>query len=89
MVPCPYCNHPAMSIWRKCILGPEMAVLCLSCKRKVGVPWLAVVAAVPIALGVVGAVRLSAPWSIVSLAVGILAYVVLQQFVVPLVGRDA
>ena len=89
MVPCPYCNHPAMSIWRKCILGPEMAVRCSSCKRKVGVPWLAVVAAVPIALGVAGAVRLSAPWSIVSLAVGILAYVVLQQFVVPLVGRDA
>ena len=58
-------------------------------QRKVGVPWLAVAAAVPIALGVVGAVRLSAPWSIVSLAVGILAYVVLQQFVVPLVGRDA
>jgi len=89
MVPCPYCNHPAMSIWRKCILAPEMAVRCSSCKRKVGVPWLAVAAAVPIALGVVGAVRLSAPWSIVSLAVGILAYVVLQQFVVPLVGRDA
>ena len=61
---------------------------CLSCQRKVGVPWGAVVAAVPVALGILGAVRLSAPWSIGSFVAGIVAYIALQHFVVPVVGRD-
>jgi len=86
---CPYCHQRAMSIWRKCVLGPETSVPCLSCQRKVGIPWAAVAAAVPIALGILAAVRLPVPWSIGSLAAGTLAYIALQQFLVPIVGRDA
>jgi hypothetical protein len=78
-----------MRLWRKCVLGPETSVGCLSCQRKVGVPWGAVMAAVPLALGIFGSVRLSAPWSIASLVAAILAYIALQHFFVPVVGRDA
>ena len=76
-----------MPLWRKCILGPEAAVACSSCGRQVGVPWGAVAAAAPIALGIVAAVRLDAPWSVVGFIAGLTAYVALQRWIVPLVRR--
>jgi hypothetical protein len=85
---CPYCHKPAMSIWRKCILGPEKAVACLCCGRSVGVPWGAVAAAIPLALGIVGGIKLHLPWSIAVFFGGVLAYFVLQLYIVPVVGRD-
>jgi hypothetical protein len=85
---CPYCGSVAMPWWRKCILGPESSVACASCGKKVSVPWAAVLAATPIALGIVAAVRLDAPWSIAGALGGVLAYVALQRWVVPLVGRE-
>ena len=85
---CPYCQQPAISFWRKCILGPETAVPCSSCGKKVGVPWAAVLAAVPIALGIVGATRLPLPWSIASAIGGVVFYIGTQRYAVPLVGRD-
>ena len=78
-----------MSIWQKCILGPEKSVPCKSCGRSVGVPFGAVAAAAPIALGIVGAVKLPTPWSVASFVGGLVVYLVLQQFVVPVVGRQA
>ena len=47
-----------MPFWRKCILSPDTTVACSNCKKKVSVPWAAVFAAVPIALGIVAAVSL-------------------------------
>ena len=85
---CPYCHRFAMSFWRKCILGPEAAVPCTSCGKKVGVPWAAVAAAVPIALGLVGATRLPLPWSVASAIGSVAIYIGLQRYAVPLVGRD-
>jgi hypothetical protein len=77
-----------MPLWRKCLLGPEASVACVSCGRKVGIPYPAVAAAIPIALGIVGAVRLHMPWSWAAAVGGVVSYVLLQRYVVPLVGRD-
>jgi hypothetical protein len=88
MMICPYCKRTAISIWRKCILGPEKVVACLSCGRSVGVPWGAAAAAIPVAFGAVAAVKLSMPWSIAGFFCGLLAYFALQLYVVPIVGRD-
>ena len=77
-----------MSIWRKCILGPEKAVACLSCGRMVGVPWGALAAAIPVALGIVATIKISLPWSIAAFFGSVLAYFFLQLYAVPVVGRD-
>ena len=78
-----------MSIWRKCMLGPEASVACASCGKNVGVPWGAVAAAIPVAFGILAAVKLPVPWSIAGIAGGLLAYFALQLYVVPLVGRSS
>lgn len=36
---CPHCGKPGISMMRKLALGPAVPATCLSCKRKVGVPW--------------------------------------------------
>ena len=89
MLTCPYCKQPAMTLFRKCILSPDSVVACASCGRKAGVPWLAIGAAVPVALGIVAAIKLAVPWSIAGAIGGLVAYVTIQRFVVPVVGRDA
>jgi hypothetical protein len=85
---CPYCGQNAMTLWRKCILSPDTAVACASCGKKVGVPWGAITAAVPVALGIIAAVRLPVPWSIAGAVGGALGYVAIQRYLVPLLGRD-
>ena len=88
MPTCPYCHDRAMSFWRKCVIGPDAAVACASCGREVTVPWLAVLAAVPVALGLVAAVRLPMPFAVGGAAAGIVAYLLLQRFAIPLIpGR--
>ena len=77
-----------MTLWRKCFLGPETSVPCASCGRKVSVPWGTIAAATPVALGIVAAVRLSQPWSAAGLVGGLAAYVAIQWYLVPVVGRD-
>ena len=52
-------------------------------------PWPAIAAAVPVALGIVAAIKLALPWSIAGAIGGLVAYVGIQRFVVPVVGRDA
>ena len=77
-----------MTLWRKCILGPETAVACAKCGKKVGVPWGAIAAAIPVALGILAAVRLPVPWSIAGAVGGVLGYIVIQRYLVPMVKRD-
>ena len=89
MLTCPYCKQPAMTLFRKCILSPDSGVACASCGRKVGVSWLASGAAAPVALGIVAAIKLAVPWSVAGAIGGLVAYVGIQRFIVPLVGRDA
>jgi hypothetical protein len=78
-----------MPLWRKCVLGPDTPIACAACGRAVGVPWIAVAAAIPIALGIVAAVRWPLPWSVAGLVAGLMLYVAIQRYAVPLVGRDA
>jgi hypothetical protein len=88
MLTCPYCRQSAITLWRKLRLAPEISVACSSCGKKIGVPWGAVAAAAPIALGIVGAIRFTMPWSVLSAIGGVLAYVALQRYVVPMVTRN-
>ena len=78
-----------MTLLRKCVLSPDAPVPCAACGRKVGVPWAAIAAAVPIAIGIMAAVRLGWPWNVAGAVGGVLAYVAAQRWVVPLVGREA
>ena len=78
-----------MTLFRKCILSPDSVVACASCGRNVGVPWLAIGAAAPVALSIIAAIKLAVPWSIAGAVGGLIAYVGIQRFVVPVVGRDA
>ena len=88
MMTCPSCGRAAMTLWRKCILGPETAIPCASCGKKVSVPWGAVAAAVPVALGLIAAVQLPMPWSIAATVGGVLGYVAIQRYLVPIVDRS-
>jgi hypothetical protein len=38
-VECPYCHHPAMSVWKRLVLGPVWEVTCQACGGRVGTPW--------------------------------------------------
>jgi len=89
MMSCPYCHRRAIPLWRKCVLGPDTPIACAACGKAVGVPWIAVAAAIPIALGIVAAVRWPLPWSVTGLAAGLMLYVALQRYAVPLAARDA
>jgi hypothetical protein len=77
-----------MSFMRKCVLSPDESIACRSCGKKVGVPWSAVAAAVPVALGIISAIRLPLPWNVLGGLSCVIAYGVLQRWVVPLVGRE-
>jgi len=78
-----------MTLLRKCFLGPEEAVPCKSCGKRVGLPWGAVTAAVPVALGILAAVKLHLPWNVVGAIAGVCAYVAIQMWIVPVLRRDA
>jgi hypothetical protein len=86
---CPYCHGRALDLWRKAWLGPETARPCATCGKPVGVPWIAVACAVPLALAIVAAVRLPAPVGIACAVSGVASYFALQRWVVPLQGREA
>ena len=45
-------------------------------------------AAVPVALGILAAVKLDAPWNVVGAIAGAGTYVAIQRWVVPVVGRE-
>ncbi len=77
-----------MSFVRKCVLSPDQWIPCDSCGKKVSVPWVAVAAAIPVAFGIIAAIRIPLPWNVVGGLSGLIAYGVLQRWVVPLVGRE-
>lgn len=89
MKACPYCAQRAMSLIRKCFLSPDVSVSCASCGKRVGVPWGAVAAAAPVAVGIIAAIRLEAPWNAFGALAGVAVYVAIQQWLVPVQGREA
>lgn len=89
MVKCPYCNQPAMSLWRKSALGPGRAVSCQSCGKKISAHWIGVLAAMPAFLGGFTMMKSeSLPLGIAAVAAGLLAMALLQTFLVPLMRSD-
>jgi len=76
-----------MSFWQKCVLSPDAGVACSSCGTELTVPWLAVLSAVPVALGLIAAIRLPLGFGIPSALLGLLVYGALQRWVVPLITR--
>jgi hypothetical protein len=59
---CPHCGRPAMSFWKKMVLGPTRKVSCAQCRNLVGVakgkaylslvPWLIFIACIRFMLDV-------------------------------------
>ena len=47
LYPCPHCGGPGISVARKFFLGPAIPAVCQTCKRRIGVPWTAMLAALP------------------------------------------
>jgi ribosomal protein S27E len=88
MLNCPYCRKPAISLLRKCVLSPDQSVACSSCGKALSVPWGAVAVAAPVALGIIGAINFEIPWNALAAFAGVIAYGILQRWVVPLEGRD-
>ncbi|MBC8026535.1 MAG: hypothetical protein H7Y89_11110 [Steroidobacteraceae bacterium] len=88
MLKCSYCKQSAMSFARKCVLSPDESTPCGSCGKTVGVQWAAVGAAIPVALGIIAALRFPLPWNVLGGVSGVIAYGALQRWVVPLVGRE-
>ena len=44
---CPHCGKRAITVARKMILGPSVPASCRECRKKVGVPYSSLLAAVP------------------------------------------
>jgi cytochrome b subunit of formate dehydrogenase len=90
MVKCPYCNRPAMSLWRKSALGPGRVINCQSCGKRVAAHWTGIFAAIPAFVG--GFVLMkseSLPLGIAAIAGGVLMMGVLHTYLIPLVRSDA
>jgi len=90
MVTCPYCGRPAMSHWRKLGLGvggPGQTVRCQACGKPVGVSVWSLVAFLPFGLSFYSIGRLHLPWFFVWMTSGVLLYVWVHTFIVPLVRR--
>lgn len=92
MTTCPHCGLPALSAWRKLLLGPAARVRCRRCGLAVGVaPLPALASFVPAALLVVAVLAgwMTRPATMVAaaaLAIGFSA--LLYVTVVPLVPRQ-
>ena len=51
---CPHCGEAGISIMRKMCLGPAVPATCKACSKKVGVPYTAMLAAIPLVAAIVG-----------------------------------
>ncbi len=85
---CPYCGGPALTTARKFALAPGLRATCRCCGGRIGVPGLAILAAVPL----VGALLLlrvvdGGVARALAVAAGVALTAYIQWRYVPLVGR--
>ena len=52
---CPHCGKPGISVMQKIFLGPAVPATCKACGKKVGVPYVAMLAVVPVLAAIFGA----------------------------------
>ena len=51
---CPHCGKPAISVMRKMWLGPAGRATCKACGKKVSVPYMAMLAVLPVVPAIFG-----------------------------------
>ena len=51
---CPHCGKPGISVMRKMYLGPAVPATCKACGKKVGVPYMAMLATLPLLVPIFG-----------------------------------
>lgn len=88
---CPSCGTLSIPAIRKFRIGPLTYIRCPSCKAKISVPWLAVLAVLAV-LPFVGAILLASHlpsfWlAATAIVSGFVLYVVLHQLYVPLITK--
>ena len=85
---CPHCEKPGISMMRKLALGPAFPATCVSCKRRVGVPWWSLLSGVPfVGALVVFAIADNAQLGVAALVLGGAAMLVIHGRYVPLEKR--
>ncbi len=50
---CPHCHQPGIPAWRKMCLGPITSTKCDNCGGAVSVPWLTMLAVIPLLAAIV------------------------------------
>jgi hypothetical protein len=53
MYKCPHCGEYGISMMRKMFLGPAYPATCKVCKKKVGVPYTAMLAGIPFVIAII------------------------------------
>ena len=51
---CPHCGKPGISVMWKMCLGPAVPATCKACGKKVGVPYMAMLAGIPFLAAIFG-----------------------------------
>jgi predicted RNA-binding Zn-ribbon protein involved in translation (DUF1610 family) len=85
---CPHCGKPGISVMRKMCLGPAVPATCEACGKKVGVPYMAMLAGIPFLAAIVGS-ELVEPFALKTafLIGGFVVMAVIQMRWVPLEAR--
>jgi hypothetical protein len=52
---CPHCGELGVSTLRKMLLGPGVPTECKVCGKKIGVPWISMIAVIPVLLAIFAA----------------------------------
>jgi hypothetical protein len=89
MYACPHCGKPGISVFRRAYLGPAIPATCVTCGRKIGVPWSkSTIALLPLLVAVILAPFASNPVQSVAIWVaGIIAMSVGYFTFVPLIKK--
>jgi hypothetical protein len=86
---CPHCGKPALSFWRKSVLGPARSTPCQSCGKRISVSWNALLASSPIILAVVtpALIPMSGTATVLLLAIAFAIAMALHWYTVRLVAK--
>lgn len=85
---CPHCGQPGISAIRKLSLGPAVPATCKACGKKVGVPYTAMLAAIPFLAAILGSAVVEPVALKIALWIGgFVVMTVIHMRWVPLVPR--
>jgi len=85
---CPNCHQQAISMWQKMCLGPGRAIPCPQCGSRLSVPYWAMLAVIPFAIGFIAAQLVgSAAVGVVLVVLGFLVMAWIHYQFVPLIVK--